>query len=54
MFSRILLVLLILCSGTIIARDRAEIIVAQDGTGVFKSIQDAVNSIPKNNSHNIG
>ena len=33
--------------------DRADIVVAQDGSGHFTSIQSAMNSIPKDNAKNV-
>ncbi len=33
--------------------ERADIIVAQNGTGTFLTIQEAINSIPKNNARNV-
>jgi pectinesterase len=42
--------LLVLCSATSAAGERAQIIVAADGSGMFRTIQDALNSIPKNNT----
>jgi len=47
---RILLAVLI--SQSITAGERADIIVAKDGSGAFTSIQAALNSIPKDNSMN--
>ena len=46
-----ILVLLMLCSVGSIAGERAQIIVAADGSGMFRTIQDALNSIPKNNAN---
>jgi pectinesterase len=35
------------------AGERARIVVATDGSGTFRTIQEALNSIPKDNAHNI-
>ena len=40
-------------SCSVSAKEKANIIVAQDGRGQFTKIQDAVNSIPANNKHNV-
>ena len=49
----LLVVLLQLISFTgLIAGEKADIIVAKDGSGNFTNIQDALNSIPDNNSRN--
>ena len=45
-----ILALLLLCSAVSTAGERAQIIVAADGSGMFRTIQDALNSIPKNNA----
>ena len=45
------LFILLLCGIAITAAgERAQIIVAADGSGMFRTIQDALNSIPKNNA----
>jgi pectinesterase len=35
------------------AKDKADIIVAQDGSGQFTKIQDAIDSVPADNMHNV-
>jgi len=35
------------------AKDKADIIVAQDGSGQFTKIQDAINSVPAENKQNV-
>lgn len=40
---------LLICSIGTFAREGSDIVVAQDGSGRFRSIQDALNSIPANN-----
>jgi pectinesterase len=35
------------------AKEKSEIIVAQDGSGNYKTIQEALNSVPENNTKNI-
>jgi pectinesterase len=42
--------LLVLCLAACIAGERAQLIVAADGSGMFRTIQDALNSIPKNSA----
>jgi len=42
--------LFLFCSSGSIAGERAQIIVAADGSGMFRTIQEALNSIPKNNA----
>jgi pectinesterase len=40
-------------SSIIFAKDKADIIVAQDGSGQFTKIQDAIDSVPAANKHNV-
>lgn len=47
------LITLILTVSNIFAAEKADIIVAKDGSGKFKTIQEAINSIPANNSKNV-
>jgi pectinesterase len=49
------LLLLLVCLGVscAFAYERAQIIVAKDGSGIYRTIQEALNSIPKNNARNI-
>ncbi|HTR82281.1 MAG TPA: pectinesterase family protein [Bacteroidota bacterium] len=47
------IVFLIGCSAGAAARERADIIVAQDGSGQFRSIQEALNSIPGHNTRTV-
>ena len=42
--------ILFLCVISLYAKERANIIVAKDGTGQFSSIQSAIDSVPTNNS----
>ena len=42
---------LLTCHTCMMANERADIVVAQNGTGQFHSIQEALNSVPKNNEH---
>jgi pectinesterase len=46
---------LLVCLGVSCAfgNERAQIIVAKDGSGNFRTIQEALNSIPKYNARNI-
>jgi pectinesterase len=37
----------------VLAKERANIIVAQDGSGQFSKIQDAIDSVPANNKQNV-
>ena len=37
----------------VLAKDKADIIVAQDGSGQFTKIQDAINSVPAENKQNV-
>jgi pectinesterase len=46
----LILILFVLCSVSGAAGERAQIIVAADGSGMFRTIQEALNSIPKNNA----
>ncbi|HAP35561.1 MAG TPA: pectin esterase, partial [Bacteroidetes bacterium] len=48
-----LIVFLCVVLTTLVFGERADIIVAKDGTGNFNSIQSALNSIPKNNTKHI-
>lgn len=52
--TRKMLFLLLVCFGAVCASgsERAQIIVAKDGSGSFRTIQEALNSIPKNNARN--
>lgn len=52
-FSALMLISILLFIGMLNAAERPEIIVAQDGTGAFTTIQAAINSIPKNNTRNV-
>jgi pectinesterase len=49
----IFFILFLVYSTSLISREKADIIVAADGSGNFKSIQEALNSIPQDNSKNI-
>jgi pectinesterase len=48
---RFVFVVYTLLSGPAVGGDRADIIVAQDGSGNFTSIQSAINSLPRDNPH---
>ena len=37
----------------VLAKDKANIIVAQDGSGQFSKVQDAIDSVPADNKQNI-
>ena len=52
---RILLIFILLLMGTACsaANDQSEIVVALDGSGQFRSIQDAINSIPNDNAKTV-
>jgi pectinesterase len=51
----ILTVILVICifSSFMLAKDKANIIVAQDGSGQFLKIQDAIDSVPADNNQNV-
>ena len=38
---------------SLLAKDKANIIVAQDGSGQFTKIQDAIDSVPEHNQRNV-
>jgi pectinesterase len=48
-----LVILSLLFGSTVVAREKAHIIVAQDGSGQFSKIQDAIDSVPADNRQNI-
>jgi pectinesterase len=48
-----LVLLLVGALGQAVCGERAQIIVAADGSGNFRRIQDALNSIPKDNARNV-
>jgi pectinesterase len=43
----------LLTTGSIFAAEKADIVVAKDGSGKFTTIQEAINSIPSSNSRNV-
>jgi pectinesterase len=45
--------LLAFCIAHVVGAERAQIIVAKDGSGHFRAIQEALNSIPKDNAKNV-
>jgi pectinesterase len=53
MMKRKIVLYLLLCSSLLLAKEKADIIVAQDGTGTFTTIQEAINSVPDNNARNV-
>lgn len=49
----IILFLFFTCSHSALSKERANIIVAQDGSGQFRSIQDALNSLPQKSEQRV-
>ena len=53
--NRILMLIVFLASiaAQVSGKERAQIVVAKDGSGTFRTVQEALNAIPKNNSKDI-
>lgn len=52
---KFLLIIIFICLeyNSLFAKEKADIIVAKDGSGSYTKIQDAINSIPANNNKNV-
>jgi hypothetical protein len=48
-----LIIFICLLSFSVIAKEKADIIVAQDGSGQFTKIQEAINAVPADNAKNV-
>ena len=46
-------IIIFMFSCSVLGKEKANIIVAQDGSGKFRSIQEAINSVPVDNKENV-